>query len=89
MEGCNNTFLKNNKFWKQEEIATFLLPIGQNIGSNFVATVDSSSMDPICGKQRSLAANSLSLARIHGKCEKIVNLKSVFLLNVVKIEENN
>ena len=75
MEGYTDTFLKNNKVWKQEEIPTFLPPIGQNIGSNFAATVDSSSMDPICGKQRSLAANSLSLARMNEKSKKLVNFK--------------
>lgn len=80
MEGCNNTFLKNNKFWKQEEKPTILPAYGPDNASKFAATVDPSSIDPNSGGQRSLAAISLSLARIHGKCEKIVNLKSVFCL---------
>ena len=75
MEGYNDTFLKNNEFWKQEETTTFLPANRQNIASDFAATADTSSMDPISGGQRSLAAVPLSLARIHGKCEKIVNFK--------------
>ena len=74
-EDYTDTFLKNSKFWKQEEIATFLPANRLNIASEFAATADTSSMDPISGGQRSLAAVSLSLARIHGKCEKIVNFK--------------
>ena len=56
MEGENDTFLKNNKFWKQEEIPTLLPANGPDIASKFAATVDSSSIDPNCGGQRSLAA---------------------------------
>ena len=63
------------KIWKQEEM-TFFLPANRpNMAFEFAATADTSSMDPISGGQRSLAAVSLSLARIHGKCEKFVNFK--------------
>ena len=89
MEGYTDTFLKNNDFWKQEEKKNFLLANRPNMAFEFAATADTSSMDPISLGQRSLAAVPLSLARIYGKCEKIVNLKSVFLFNVVKIEESD
>ena len=62
-EDYTDTFLKNSKFWKQEEIATFLPANRLNIASEFASTVDSSSMDPISGGQRSLAAVLLSSDR--------------------------
>ena len=43
---------------------------GQSIALKFAVTVDSSSIDPNSGGRRSLAAVSLSLARINGKTEK-------------------
>ena len=62
-EDYTDTFLKNSKFWKQEEITTFLPANTLNIASEFAATVDSSSMDPISGGLRSLAAVLLSSER--------------------------
>ena len=78
VEGYKDTFLKRNKFWKQDEMTTILPANATNIASEFAAAADTSSVDHICMRQRRLAAVSLSLARIHGKCKKIVNFKFCF-----------
>jgi len=49
MEGYTDKFLKNNNVWKQEEKTTFLPADRPNMASEFDATADTSSMDPIIG----------------------------------------
>ena len=68
---------------------TFLPPNGQNITSKFAATVDSSSIDPICEGQRSLAALLRSLMRNdNDKSERTKECTSVCVRKVIKIEGN-
>ena len=70
-------------------MATFLPPDGPNIASKFAATVDSSSIDPICEGQRSLAALLRSLMRNdNDKSERTKECTSVCVRKVIKIEGN-
>ena len=70
-------------------MATFHPPDGRNITSKFAATGDSSSIDPICEGQRSLAALLRSLlCNDNDKSERTKERTSVYVRKVIKIEGN-
>ena len=65
------TYIKRINFWTNEEKSTFYpTPTGSNNAWKFAATVDTSSCNSIWTRQRSLAAVSLSLARVNQKSKK-------------------